>query len=258
MLPTEILSPILPNEKILALEKFIPDYINNPNVIGIILTGSFIHGDAGPNADLDIYIILEKSSTRTRGNVFIDGQEIEYFINPINQVEQYFKEEYPDKINTAHMFVNCIILYENGPDLKRLINLAEEYINKPLPDLSEFDIYSCRYFLDDLRKDLLDSLDINDKLSFELLSNEVIKELIRYFGKVKKFYPAKPKRLIKQFNQIDKVFSNKFKLYLESSDHIKQRYLLLNDCIMYVENLIGGPRPDDYYYTGGLSVGLSE
>ena len=254
MLHTELLRTKLPKEKFMALEKFVSEYINDPNVVGITLTGSFIHGDAGPNADLDVFIILEKSSTRTRGNIFIDGQEIEYFINPIIQIEQYYKEEYPEKINTAHMFSNCVVLFEKGTELKRLINLAKRYIDKPLPDLSEYDIYACRYFLDDLRKDLLDSLDRKDKFSFELISSEITMEMIRYFGKVKKFYPAKPKRLLNQFELIDKSFTEKLKLYLESSGPINQRYILLNDCISYIENLIGGPRPDNYSYTGDLST----
>jgi len=254
MLNKEILSNILPEDKILALEKFIPDYVNDPNVLGIFLTGSFVHGDPGPNADLDTWIVLEKSKTRTRANVFIDGHEIEYFINPVNQIEQYFIEDFPNKINTAHMFANSVVLYEKGPELQRLITLAKSYLSKPLPDVFEFDIYSCRYFLDDLRKDLLDALAADDKVSFELVSGEIVQELIRNFGKFNKFYPAKPKRLMPQLNLIDQVFSEKLKLYLESSESIDNRFNLLQDCIKYIENLAGGPRPSNYSYTGGLTI----
>lgn len=254
MLNKVILSKILPKEKIQALEKFIPDYVTNPNVLGIFLTGSYVHGDVGPHADLDIFIILETSTTRTRANVFIDGQEIEYFINPVNQIEQYFIEEFPNKINTAHMFANSVVLYEKGPELIRLITLAKEYVSKPLPDVTEFDIYQCRYFLDDLRKDLLDALATDDKISFELVAGEIVTELIRNVGKFKKFYPAKPKRLMHQLEHIDRTFSEKIKAYLESSDSINNRFNLLQDCITYIENLAGGPRPASYSYTGGLTT----
>ncbi len=254
MLHEEQLRKILPNDKFVALKSFIQKYTSDPNVIGLFLTGSFVHGDPGPTSDLDLYIILESSETRTRGNSFVNGTEIEYFINPIRQVEQYFKDEYSDKINTAHMFANSIILYQKGPELQRLIELAQFYVSKPLPDLTEYDIYLGRYFLDDLRKDLLDALDINDKITFELVSSEIVEQLINNFGKIKKIYPAKSKRLFHQINQIDSSFANKLKNYLECTDKIQKRFELLNECIKHIENLFGGSRPDDYSFTSKLTV----
>ena len=254
MLHEEQLHQILPIQSFNALKAYIQQYEIDSNVVGIFLTGSFVHGDAGPNADLDVVIVQKYAYTRTRGNIFVNNVEIEYFINPINQVEKYFEEEFPNKINTAHMYTNSIILYQNGSELPKLMDLAKNYIEKPLPDLSEYEIYSGRYFLDDLRKDLLDALDKNDKVTFDLVASEVVKELIKYFGKIKKIYPAKPKRIIDQFTKIDKTFANDLKIYLESSAPINERYQLLQKCISYIENLFGGSRPNDYYWTGPLSV----
>lgn len=253
MLHEEHLHAILSIKSYNSLKLFVQKYENDPNIVGIFLTGSYVHGDAGPNADLDTVIVQKKGDLRTRGNVFINSVEIEYFINPINQVEKYFEEEFPNKINTAHMYTHSIILYQKGPELQRLIDLAKNYIDKPLPDLNDYEIYSSRYFLDDLRKDILDALDKNDKISFELTASEIVPELIRYFGKIKKFYPAKPKRLINQLISIDKTFANDLKNYLESSAPINERYQLLQNCISYIESLLGGPRPDEYYWTGPLS-----
>ena len=62
MLHEDLLNEILPREKIRSLKEFIQNYTTDPNVVGIILTGSFVHRDAGPRADLDVHIVLNKSN----------------------------------------------------------------------------------------------------------------------------------------------------------------------------------------------------
>ena len=254
MLHEELLNEILPKEKLKCLKEFIQDYISDPNVVGIILTGSFVHGDPGPRADLDIHIVLKESNNRDRGNIFIDGHEIEYFVNPVNQIERYFEKEFPNDISTAHMFGNSIVLFEKGPDLQRLINIAKHYLRKARPDMTSYDIYFCRYELDDYRKDILDALDENDKFTFELISIQIIRAIIHYFGRYKNFYPGKPKRLLKQLQEIDKTFANILKGYLEYNGTIVERYKLLDECISYIESFYGGSRPDEYNLTADLDL----
>ena len=253
MLNEDQLETKLPKEKIIALNTFIQDYIVDDNVIGIMLTGSHVHGDANRHADLDIFIILQKSDTRTRGNIFIDGMEIEFFINPVRQIEKYFEQEFPTKINTVHMFANCIIIYEKNKELERLTNLARAFLAKPLPDFTGYDLYHCRYLLDDYRKDMLDALETDDIVAFELIAGIVVRDVIFYFGRIKKFYPQKHKRLMSQLEHIDNKFRLLIQTYLKYKGDLKDRFELLNDCIQYVESLIGGPRPDSCSFTSLLT-----
>lgn len=255
MLNDDKLKKILPPEKIKALKIFIQEHIVNNNVVGIMLTGSHVHGDAGKHADLDIFILLNVSDSRTRGNVFINDIEIEYFINPIIQIEKYYEQEYNKQTNhTAHMFANCIVLYETNDELKRLIELGKEFLGKELPEPSDYGLYNIRYQLDDHRKDLLDAFETRDKMTFELVSGAILKDIIVYFGQIKKFYPAKAKRLIKQLELIDYDFSRKLQLFLTSENTLKKRCELLIDCISYIESMIGGPRPDSFSFTSPLSL----
>lgn len=252
MLNKEKLKELLSENKLLELEKFISKYLQDPNVIGMLLTGSHVHGDAGKNADLDLFIVLKDSKTRERGNIISNGVEIEFFINPVKQIEQYYESEYPNKINTAHMFANGIKIFEKGSDLQRLINLAHFYIEKELPNISDYEIYSYRYILDDYRKDLLDTVEINDSITFELLSGSFIKEAITILGKIKKFYPTKAKRLMKQLEMEDKIFKTKLEGYLNCKTALGTRFLFINECINHLESLLGGPRPDDFSFKSNV------
>ena len=152
------------------------------------------------------------------------------------------------------MFGNCIVLFENGPDLKRLIDLALDFLTKPRPEMTSYDIYFCRYELDDYRKDILDALDSDDKFTFELISIQIIRTIINYFGQYKNFYPAKPKRLLNQLQKIDEKFTTILKNYLESTGNLVERYKLLDECISYIESYFGGPRPDEFALTTDLDL----
>ncbi len=76
-----------------ALDKFVEKTKGNKNVVGILVTGSFVHSVLHKNSDLDVFVITKDSVIRERGNTWIDGVEVEYFMNPIKQIEYYFKEE---------------------------------------------------------------------------------------------------------------------------------------------------------------------
>jgi hypothetical protein len=49
-----------------ALRRFLKEYKKYPNVMGILFSGSYIHSKPDKNADLVVYVILEKSKMRTR------------------------------------------------------------------------------------------------------------------------------------------------------------------------------------------------
>ena len=138
--------------------------------------------------------------------------------------------------------------------MKGLIDLAKIYIQKPLPNLEGLELYLCRYELDDNRKDLQDAVQVNDHFTFEITSGLLVKDIIMYFGRIIKFYPTKPKRLFRQLNKIDNVFSVKLQTYLQSSGTLEIRFKLLNECISYIESLLGGPRPDSFSFSGPLSI----
>jgi len=66
-----------------ALKKFVDKQKKNPNVIGMVISGSFVHYKPDKNSDLDVFVVLKDSEYREKGNTWINGVEVEYFINPI-------------------------------------------------------------------------------------------------------------------------------------------------------------------------------
>ena len=51
------------------------------DLLGVLATGSRIHGTPGPTSDLDVHVVIDQPR-RQRRNIILDGLEIEMFINP--------------------------------------------------------------------------------------------------------------------------------------------------------------------------------
>ncbi len=229
-----------------ALKIFVDKYKKNPNVLAILVSGSFIHSSPDKNSDLDVYILLEKSKMRERGNTWINGVEIEYFINPVNQVRHYFKTETGSKSPcTAHMFANSKILYQRDKTVNQLIKEAKTILKKKMPPMKKIDLEFARYSIDDIQKDLEDVYLKKDIFAFYLIANNILSECLDLFFKVHRISKEKSKRLQEQLKSIDKKFE---KLYTNAliEKNIDKQYRNINRVVNYIEKLIGGKRPKEW------------
>ena len=229
-----------------ALEKYVNKIKKNKNVIGILLSGSFVHSEPDKNSDLDVYVLTKDSKFRERGNTWIDGVEIEYFFNPIKQVEEYFKKELKERgPHTSHMFVNSRILFKRGKELNRLIEEAKKVLNKKRPKMSSVSKEISKYQIDDLEKDLEDTFLKKDKAAFSLVANRIIEESLDIFLKDSRVYPEKPKRILVLLKKIDGKFASLFEKALVETN-IEKRYSDLIKLTRYIETLIGGKRTKEW------------
>lgn len=68
------------------LESIIEDYIEKMkrdyNIIGAMVTGSYVVGNMQPNSDIDIFFIWNEDNKSMRGREFYKSVEFEYFISP--------------------------------------------------------------------------------------------------------------------------------------------------------------------------------
>lgn len=123
-----------------SLNKFLNQYKDKDYFVGAILTGSYATGNNDENSDIDVYIVSDDSvDWRERGNINVDGYLIEYFINPIRKIKDYFareKENY--HFSTTMIFINGKILYDKNNQVQALIDLACENINSPWKEVDDF------------------------------------------------------------------------------------------------------------------------
>jgi len=142
-----------------ALNKFLVDWKNRKEVIGALVTGSYVTGTATKFSDIDVHIILsDKIDWRERGNKIVDGFLIEYFANPICQIIKNSKSEKgKNKISSdIRMFAVGKILFDKTGALKRVKQqfakkLKQKKFKKPTYLQTEFKKYCLWDQLDNLR-----------------------------------------------------------------------------------------------------------
>jgi predicted nucleotidyltransferase len=233
-----------------ALRTFVEKHKKNPNVVGILVSGSYIHSKPDKNSDLDVSIVLKDSKTRTRGNTWVNGVEIEYFINPVRQIKHYIKTEVGDiSPATAHMFANSLVLYNKGKIMDELIKEAKKSLKKPREKLKKFQIENGKYHLDDLEKDLEDVFLRKSDFSFNYVSMQILNESLDLFYKIKRVQGEKSKRIHSQLRELDAEFANLYNNALNETNK-KKKYNHLRKLVRYVEHHLGGKRSKEWILTG--------
>ncbi len=229
-----------------ALATFVDRYSSKRGVIGILVTGSYVSGKMDPNSDLDIHVVLDAGSHRERGNCWIDGIEVEYFINPIAQVRAYFAENAGQEIRaTACMFAHGKVLYENGDALQKLIAEAHTALDRKRKAMTKKERDHAGYLIDDLRKDLEDVYQREDWFAFSLIASALLEKCVDTFFHLKREYKLKPKQQEKKIAALSRTFASHCRGAL-SVDGPDIRYEAMQKVVAYVERELGGRRPKEW------------
>ena len=235
-----------------VIQQFINPLMRDPNVVGIALVGSYAYTTPHKNSDIDIMVVFEELEERERGNTWIDGCEIEYFLNPVNQIYSYLKNDDRLRPTTAHMFANSIILYErpNSAALQDIIDTAQKIINARLPELSHVEIELAKYSFDDGLKDLDDIQGTDNQIAHHLIVNDLIKMCLNIVLKHKRSIQVKSKLLEDQLSTLDRQFLVLWQNVISHHYDLASMKIL----VRYCENLIGGKRTKEWKLRGPLKL----
>ncbi|MBJ7968021.1 nucleotidyltransferase domain-containing protein [Bacillus cereus] len=107
------------------------DCSSKDEIIGLMLIGSVARGDANPDSDLDLYILLENEPPKKFHSEIRDNILIEYKYADFNQVQLNFNNN-PMEL---YSFLEGKILFDNREFLKQLVEIAQyKYKNYCIPD----------------------------------------------------------------------------------------------------------------------------
>ena len=104
------------------------------------------------------------------------------------------------------MLAHGIVLYDNSTEIQKLIDLAQHIRNSPLPNISEIDKELMKYEIDDLMKNLEDSLIVEHSINFHITQAYLINKLIQILFRSKQQYLAKKSPPYQEIIAIDKEF----------------------------------------------------
>ena len=239
----------------LALKEFLKQYEEDDNVIGAVLCGSYASGNFNNNSDIDVYLVLKDNATyQERGNVESNSYIIEYFMSPIWKIKEYMMQERThNKLSTITMFAYGKVIYDVEGSVKELQDLALNYIDTPLDNITskQLDMNNYRLwdYLDELKVALDEKRNDFNSIYYELLIT--VYEAYSLYLSIPIYPKAKHYKIL-----TDEDFRRKYhafllpeeefiKLYLKCYEENKKDIMFKN-----ISNLI------DYYYEkqGGFLI----
>lgn len=234
-----------------ACDEFVNQMKLDKDLIGIIVSGSLIYSKIDKNSDIDIFLILKNGCKyRERGNIWINGVEIEYFKNPPNQIRNYFKKEFKSP-HTAHMLAFGKLVYCSSEEVNKLINEAKQIINRKPPKLNPTQIEFEKYFIDDQFKDLEDSIINSDEVASIIIRNKAINRCIDIFCNMHQIRRDKDKRLNQQISTIDENYLKSVNSALAEGWNKLNR---IEELRILTEELLGGRRSKEWILKSELDI----
>lgn len=245
-----------------ALDKFLLKWKSRSEVIGALVSGSRVLGTDTKNSDIDVHIVLaDHIIWRERGNCVIDNYIIEYFCNPIAQLNEYRRDDIKSFAHTdARMFALGRIIFDKQGALLKLQKEARKELSARFRKLSKAEIelgkYSLWDELDNL-KDLNENKSIFYSYSHHLLLNRILELYRRYLGaeissssKLERFFAETgfcQKYGIREFE--DKRF---VKLFSEAVR--TQSFTSIGRLVAYVLEQMGGFNIDGWKFRSKISM----
>lgn len=227
------------------VDNFVKKFKDDSNVSAILIFGSYYRNKMAKNSDIDIYIILKEADFRERGSVWIKGVEIEYFLNPIKQIEHYLKESQDSShASTVNILLNSKVIYNNDGKVDNLINRAKDIL-KVNQKISTNQMKICKYTLDDLKKKLEDVYLKKDVFTFYLIANQVILKSLDFFCKIELISKEEKKEIGKKIIKKDVDFHDLF-IRANEIQEFEKKYRALNELIVYIEKKLGGKKPKNW------------
>jgi hypothetical protein len=204
------------------------------DLLGILATGSRIHGTPGPTSDLDAHVLIAQPR-RQRRNIILDGVEVEMFINPPFQIRRYFSSRGVDE----HMFTFGRAIYDPRGVVAGLQAEARARWEAGPPPLEA--TWMPRYFAADLLRDLED-VAAHDQASAELLIARIVDQLIESHYRLNRRWPAKPKRRLADLERWDAPAADQARTALVCGP-LEARRAALDRLAAHVLAPIGGLMP---------------
>lgn len=172
---------------------------DDAEVLGAVCAGSPLRGEAGPNSDLDFYVIVS-GTARQRRTFVAEGEIVEMFRNPKAKVLRYFEE---DDVPAMDMLAYGHVVLDRDGTLAELRELARSKLEAGPEELSEEKRNWTRYLVWDSYLDVKDLLAADDASAALGLMHKTVWRAVEQHYALNRRWRAKPKRMLRDLRAWD-------------------------------------------------------
>ncbi len=197
-----------------ALREAVTYILTLTEPLGILAAGTILRSQPSPSSDLDLYVIHAQPRRKRIQKLFgspppnspLPGVPAEIFINPVQAVEGYLKEEQEDATPmTAHMLATGFVVLEQDPIIADLRGRARALLERP-PQAGPQKLTFFRYTAATIYEDAVDMVDANPETAAMILARAV-GEMLRFaFHAAGRFLPRE-KDLLRALEELDPLLA---------------------------------------------------
>lgn len=237
---------------------FISEYMQESNIAGGLLTGSYATGiKVSPYSDIDVsFILTDIAKIRKRGNRILNGYLVEYTADPLRYIRGLFNENRAAGIrHIARKYATGVILFDHGgtADLQQE---ARDILRQPIPDFAKNPqwVEMARYYLFDQLLNIR-ALYEEDSGGFLFAYFAHIQKILDTYGKFLGVEVLRPERIHQQLT--DQEFCAKYGIEQFSDLMFRELTVLCMEHLdidklvilsQYVINKMGGFTTDGWLF----------
>lgn len=212
-----------------AFEAVVSELRQDPEVVGILFTGSAQRGNPDATSDLDIYVVTHKPHY-WRATRIVDGIEVELFFNNVASMRWRIEKEW----KTAAGFATGEVILDRTGETAELVALAKGIWDAGPAAPTEDELLFLRYGLSDGLQDLEDVE--MDPVASRVAGSVLVRSAMEVFCKINRYWGDKPKRLFAYVKQRDPLLGEMVADYYARGMHPKHAYEIVD----YVLAPVGG------------------
>lgn len=206
-----------------ALQAALADLTADPEVVGILFTGSVQQGRPEHTSDLDLYVITHKPYY-WRATRLYEGVETELFFN--NVASMRWRITRPNEIAAMAGFATGEILLDRTGETAELQAVARARWEAGSPAPTEDEITMYRYGLHDRYDDLQDVA--HDPVASKVAAGALVQLAMEAYCKLNRHWGTKPKRLVAYVKERDPLLGVMLDDYYARGMHPKHAFEIVD------------------------------
>jgi len=215
------------------------------NCDGALMAGSIVRGEGTKTSDIDLIIYDNNIKNGYRESFYYQGIPVEAFVHNKNSFDYFLLEDCKRKMPSLAVMILEAEEIRDHTYFKELKEKAYDLYHKGPGPLSKKELDIMRYFISDLKDDLIGS---NDDFESILIVNQLMIKLQAFYLLSKEQWIGQSKWLIRALKKYDGKFAKKFEKTFMTFYNTRDKSLILD----LVDEILKGYGGD---YFEGFSLG---
>jgi predicted nucleotidyltransferase len=177
-------------------KEFLEELKQNPEVVGIILFGSWARGNNRPDSDVDLVVILKEGYRRKVE--YRNKQAFEIIYTTERSAVEYWNNH---KDDAAGLWEVAKILYDKDGTIRVIKEEIEQIIKNGKKMLDEFQLAQSRFDAEDQLR-YVDSIMETDAITANLVLTNKVFNLTQLFFDIRQLWTPAPKQRLTKIEEI--------------------------------------------------------